>query len=189
MNSVIIRKEIQAWQWNGEEQGLPEGFYLCRPEVHYSADRKLVYFTYADLPSHHWISAAPLSEQPETPFGGTVLLVTRKDGTTYYRAVYPFACWSVKSEASFKSDWKARFLDIGNREEFEAFLDYGHGERWFTATEASHVSLPPRVEYREVDGACGRGYCPHYLKPGDWLLRDGPEYRVVSAEEFDRDRC
>lgn len=103
--------------------------------------------------------------------------VRRKDGTKYWRAVFPFAFWSVKSEASEKRDHRAQFLFGLDTRENEAFLDYADLHKW--SEEEGCVALPPRLEHRLVDGAYGRGYKPTYIKPGQWLVVDGRTVKAV----------
>lgn len=183
MTTAQIQKTVHAWQWNGEESGLPDGFFLCRPEVHYSADRTLVYFTYADFPSKHWISAKWLTEAPP----GTPMLEgytkSVRDGVDMFRKTLPFAFWKVKSEASVTGDHKAKYLNRTDSEEVDAFLDYAHLGEW-GKTKDGQFFLPPRLEYRETDGKYERGYRPYYLKPGDWLIQDGENLSVMSDEAF-----
>lgn len=164
--SASVTIKIGAVQWLGEGDPLPEGCHFCQPEVHWSADRTAIYFTYADLWSRHWITSAELSEQPEAPFMGGVFVVTRDDMSKYYRQAYPFNCWSIKSEASVKGDHRALFVDRSDEEMVRRLTDYMYVESWTNP-------LPPRAEFREKSGAYGRGYRPHYLSPGDWLL-DAP---------------
>lgn len=183
MEKLTIERTVEAWQWDGKTSGLPAGFHVCQPEVHYSASHKEVYFTYADLRATCWISTEELPEVPTAPFMGSVYKVTRKDGSEYFRQVFPFFCWSIKSEASVKRDHRAVFLDRENQPELRAFLDFVNGEGWCDCADGVR-SLPPRVEYRQIDGAYGRGYRPYYLKPGDWLLIDGDRIEVKSNEEF-----
>lgn len=177
MQTIKLTQEYQAQQWNGQINGLPEGFHLCRPEVHWSADRKFVYFTYAELRPDCWIG---MDELPEDTKAGNSLAsafrVELQDGRVYCREALPFAFWSVKSEASLKRDHRAVFIDFTDAAQIRAFADYAYTQGWPNP-------LPPRVEFREVDGGCGRGYRPHYLKPTDWLIRDGKNYRVITDAE------
>ena len=183
MKPFEIHKTIHAWQWNGEESGLADGFFLCQPEVHYSVDRRLVYFCYADLPTRHWISAKWLTEKPAAaPFMGMVLRSTR-DSIELFREALPFMAWKVKSEASATGDHTAKFLNRDDQEEVDAFLDYAHLEAW-SKTKEGTFSLPPYLEYREVDGKYGRGYRPHYMERGEWLVQDGKEITVMSHDSF-----
>lgn len=183
MTEVQIQKTVNAWQWNGEESSLPDGFFLCRPEVHYSASRDLVYFSYADFPSTHWISARWLNEVPsaEPVLEGYIKSV--RGGVELFRKTLPFSFWKVKSEASVTGDHSAKYLNRDDSNEIDAFLDYAHLEGW-GKTEDGQFSLPPRVEYRERSGKYGRGYRPHYLKSGEWLIRDGETISVMSDEAF-----
>lgn len=180
---VTIQKQVEAWQWNGEESDLPGGFHVCQPEVHYALGRKYVYFTYADLPCHHWITFDRLKEKPDTPFMGVVVETTLKDGSLYYRQVLPFMCWSIKSEASAQGDYRAKFLNREDEAEVEAFLDFAQLEKW-AETKDGILSLPARLEYRQIDGACGRGYHPYYMKQGDWLVKDDGRLSVMPDDHF-----
>lgn len=186
MQKVTVRKDIEAWQWSGEEKDLPEGFHCCQPEVHYSAGRKYIYFTYADFRPRNWMGMERLAEKPSDPevlaFGGGAE-ITLKDGRKYWREILPFAYYSVKAESSITRDNSAKFLDRSNKDEVDAFLDYANGEGWEN-TKDGVFSLPPRIEYRVVDGAYGRGYRPYYMKKTDWLVKDGAVIKVVSDADF-----
>ena len=130
MKPITIQKNVTAWQWNGEETGLPAGFHLCQPETIYSQGRELVYFTSAELRPCHWISTKPLTTAPEPSKGfNYTMQTTLKDGTAYFREVYPFAFYEIKSEASFLRDYKAKYLDRTNDVELQAFLDYATLEK------------------------------------------------------------
>lgn len=184
MKPITIQKTVTAWQWNGEESGLPAGFHLCKPEIHYSQGRELVYFTYADMRPQHWISAKPLETAPEPSKGFNHSIKTeRNDGTAYFRDVYPFAFYEIKSEASFLRDHSAKYLDRDNAVEVEAFLDFAVMEKWGISEDGS-FELPPRLEYRVVDGGYGRGFKPYYMKITDWLVIDGDAIKVMSDEDF-----
>ena len=180
MTKITLKRTIEAEQWLGENHPLPQGAFLCRPEVCWSADRKLIYFTYADLRSRHWIDAEPrvMPAPAELDFmcGGHGM--TRCDGTEYWRQSYPFNFWSVKSEASLKRDWRPVYLEREDDALVEIFLDYCFVEGWTNP-------LPPRAEFRIVDGAYRRGFRPVYLSPNDWLVREhGAEPRVMTDTEL-----
>lgn len=167
-----IIREIEAEQWLGEGHPLPNGAYLCQPEVCWSADRKL-------LP-RHWIDAEerPLPEgEPKLDFMCSGVKMTLKDGREYWRQIYPFAFWSVKSEASVKRDHRPVYLDRNDEALVRTFVDFLSVEEWPNP-------LPPRAEYRVNDGGYGRGFRPVYLKPGDWLVKDGEDIRAVSDAEL-----
>ena len=180
-----IAVEIEAEQWTGEHGILPKGAHFCVPEVHWSADRKLVYFTYADLHVRHWISAdaSPMPATGNPPFMGSRVASTKQDGTEVWRDVYPFMAWSIKSEASVKRDHRAVYIDRDDARQMEAFADFRFVEQWPNP-------LPPRAEYRITDGSYGRGFKPIYLKPGDWLVKEpGREPRAMSEAEFQQLRA
>jgi hypothetical protein len=185
MQTVEMKKTVTAFQWNGEEQGLPDGFYLCHPEVHYSVGRDFVYFTYANLSSRYWISAEKFAEKPESNTLTGALEITLKDGRKYWRIAYPFAFYSIKSEASVNRDHRARYLNRHDEEELNEFLDFATLESWGDSRDG-HFRLPPRLEHRKVDGSYGRGFRPYYMKPTDWILIDGDNIEVVSDEEFQK---
>ena len=182
MTKVTIKREVQAEQWLGELDALPEGAHLCRPEVCWSWDRKLVYFTYAELRTYNWIDADPreLPVPEKLDFMCSGIRGVRKDGSEYWRQMYPFAMWSVKSEAGLKRDHRAVYLDRADHALVETFVDYMYAEDWTNP-------LPPRAEYRIVNGAYGRGFKPVYLKPGDWLVKEkDAEPRALSHDEFQK---
>lgn len=183
MQKVNVQKTIEAWQWNGEEKDLPKGFHLCRPEVHYSAGRKYIYFTYADLRPNYWLGTDELSERPAEAFMGGALQMTLNDGRVYWREALLFMSWDIKSEASKTLDYSAKFLDTQDEKQLRAFLDYAHLEQWGQSTDGQ-FALPPRLEYRDINGSYGRGYRPFYLSAGDWLVKDGGEIKVVSDAAF-----
>jgi hypothetical protein len=162
---VTIKRTVRAQQWLGEGHPLPADSHLCRPEVHWSADRKLIYFTYAELMPRHWMTAIKEHEVPKEQFAGSYVKITEADATEYYRTALPFSFWSVKSEASLRRDWRAVYFERDDADMVRLFLDFCHIENWTNP-------LPPRAEHRRVDGSCGRGYSPTYLKPGDWLVRE-----------------
>lgn len=184
MQQIEVKKTVSAWQWNGEESNLPKGFHLCQPEVHYSETRNLIYFMYADLRATQWLSSQPLPAKPEgeNTLRGCIE-VTLTNGEKYWRESLPFSLWSVKSEATASGDHSAKFLDRENADEYRAFIDFACAEGWALPKDGV-LALPPRLEYREVNGAYGRGYRPYYLKPSDWLVIDGPKITVLSNEDF-----
>jgi len=181
--------DVDAVQWKGEGYLCPDGVHLCVPEIHFSADRKQVYFTYADLRSLHWIDfdehPMPQPEKFEFMCSG-IVTKCKVDGQEieYWRQVWPFSCWSIKSEASIKRDWKPVYLDRNDMPQLRAFLDYCDIEKWGTL-ENGRRALPPRAEYRVVDGGAGRGFRPIYLTPGSWLVKEaGREAYVLPDEKF-----
>ena len=94
---VTIHKSINAEQWLGEGHPLPEGAHLCRPEIHWSAGRKYIYFTYADLRSLHWIDVEenPLPAPDKAEFMASGFVSKGKDGAGYWRQSYPFALYDM----------------------------------------------------------------------------------------------
>ena len=194
MTQVTLRREARAEQWLGDIERLPEGAHVCQPEVHWSASRELIYFTYADLPSKHWLEIEERQALPDDSFLAGALHVKRKDGSEYYRQAFPFAFYEIKSESSVNRDWRAVYLDESNIDALATvFADYVSLEKWSVSREPGFISLPPRAEYRVGDGGYGRGFRPYYMKPGDWLLHerdsDGrPAPRVVSNDEFEKFR-
>lgn len=87
----------------------------------------------------------------------------------------------MKSEDSATRDHSAKFLDENDAAMVALFFDYASVEQWPNP-------IPRRAEYREISGKYGRGYRPHYMKSGDWLLREpspeGPIISVVSDDKF-----
>lgn len=185
MQTVILKKAVKVWQWEGNAniKHLPENIFPCQPEVHYSADRKYVYFTYANLQCRHWIGTQELNTPPEANAISSAMKTTRADGSVYYREVLPFSLWSIKSEASVVNDYSAKMLNRNDISEMSAFLDYVHWEGW-AKTEDEALELPPRVEYRQIDKTLGRGYRPYYIKPTDWLVIDKESILVLTDEEY-----
>ena len=176
--TVVIRKEVRAAQWSGAGE-MPEGVHSCRPEVHWSAGRECVYFTYAEMRSRHWIEVRerelPVPERAEG-FSG-VMCVSLRDGRQYWRRTYPFNMYSLKSESSVRRDWSPVYCDDSSDESLlRALVDYADLEGWLVDR-----SLPPRAEYRVIDGSYGRGFKPLYLSPGDWLVHEaGDDGRDVA---------
>lgn len=178
MTKVTFKREVTALQWLGEHHPLPDGAFLCQPNVHFSVGRKLVYFTYADLRANHWVSTEELTTMPKAGFMSGGIEVTRNDGTKYWREVLPFSFYSVKSEASAKGDHGAVYLDRTDESLVRAFVDYLSIENWGNP-------LPPRAEFRITDGAYGRGFKPLYMKPNDWLVHEkNAEPRILSDSEL-----
>lgn len=162
---IELARKSRGQQWLGEGHPLPEGCFYCKPEIWWSADKKLLYFTYADLLPKHWIGYERLLEEPKTgTFDGGIKVNDREAGT-YYRQTFPFSCWSVKSLHSVTRKWDAEYIDRDDSDMAKAFADFAYLENWSNP-------LPPRIEYRHSGGDYfDRGYRPHYLKPGDWLIK------------------
>jgi len=180
MPSFTITKECFAEQWLGEGHPLSNGMYLCQPEVHWSASRDLVYFTYADLRSTHWMDVKPKEFTPDANIDTLCegFKVERPDGSAYYRQTYPFALWSIKSEASITQRHHAVYLDRTDAELVAIFVDYMYSEGWTNP-------LPAKAEYRVVNGSYGRGFKPIYLNPGDWLVTEKKQDPyVLSNDKF-----
>lgn len=183
MKDIVIHKNIKAWQWDVKEKDLPEGFHLCQPEVHYSAARDCVYFTFADLMPSQWISTAELTEKPPSNTFNGVFKMELKDGRVYYREMFSFRFYEIKSEASARRDYTPVYLNTEDEKETRAFIDFGIIEKWFVAEDIVKV-LPSRIEYRQTDGSYGRGFKPYYMKPGEWIVIDGKEIKVMTDPEF-----
>ena len=186
MTKVVIKREIEAIQWLGPDHDMPDGMFEAVPEVNWSVGRDFVYFTYGKLDVRDWIGVEKLPEEPgKAQLEGWVGF-TPPGEAPYWRKVLPFAFWSVKSEATIKSRsgdrdaHRAVFLDLDNAEEVQLFHDFCASQRWPNP-------LPRFVEFREISGSHGRGYVPHYLSPGDWLIRE-PEKRprAISDDEFQK---
>jgi hypothetical protein len=150
---------------------LPAGCHLCRPEICWSAGREYIYFTYAELMPKRWMEVRERSEEPKSENNVGVMnleggiKVERNDGTIYYRKTLPFNFWNVKSEASVTRDHHAVYVDKADEAVVKLLVDYMFVEGWSNP-------LPPRAEYREIDGSYGRGFRPIYLKPGDWIAHE-----------------
>lgn len=181
-----ISKQVNAIQWPGPEAGYPEGLHETLPEVHWAAGRELIYFTYGRLQPKFWMGVEQVSDAPESTSLDGWVKFEPKDREPYYRKVLPFAFWDVKSEAQMKgrsghsAAYKPVFLNVEDTDEVCLFHDYCQIERWPNP-------LPRYAEFREVNGSYGRGYLPHYLAPGDWLLDDAQgasPYRVLTDEAF-----
>lgn len=179
---VTINRAVEAEQWI-EGGALPDGVHLSLPEIEWSAGRALIYFTYADLRPNNWLGAEklPVPENPKSEILEGLIIYTPRDGEPYARKLLPFAFWKVKSESSVTRDHSAKFLDADDAAMTALFFDYAAAEQWPNP-------IPRRAEYREINGKYARGYRPHYLKSGDWLLRepslDGPIISVVSDDKF-----
>lgn len=184
--SITLKREARADQWLGEGH-LFDGLHYCQPEVNWSAGREEVYFTYADLTPRNWISTKELTAEPaEKPFMGGAIRCEDKDGAVYWRLVYPFMAWSIKSEHSIKRDYRPVYLDRADTVQTRLFADFAYVEAWSNP-------LPPKAEFRVVDAGYGRGFRPYYMNPGDWLVRephpDGERISVVSNEEMTKLRA
>ncbi len=190
MPTVTITRTIEAEQWI-EGGPLPKGAFECFPEVEWSAGRELIYFTYAEFMPRDWLGVAqlpPPDGAPKTEGLESIVVYTPASGAPYARKVLPFTFWSVKSESSIKRDWRAVYVDGDDDAVLKLWNDYRLSQQWPNP-------MPRRIEYRETDGAYGRGFRPIYMKPSDWLLRepipDGhnnlgtkQSIRVVSDDEF-----
>lgn len=188
---ITIRREVVGEQWI-QGGALPNGCFGSYPEVHWSADRKLVYFTYAEFSPKHWMTVEKLPvpddlEASVGPLEGGVMFEPKGE-PAYIRKLYPFSFWSVKSESSVKSDWKPIYVNGSDREVLALLHDYAQVERWPNP-------IPRRIEYREYSSEYGRGFRPVYLKPGEWLIQEEiptghnnmgrrKSVRVMSDEEF-----
>lgn len=180
MKEQELKRTVKVFQWNGEEKDLPDGFHLCKPEIHHSFAGDVLYFSYADLRPECWIDTKRVKEKPEvSTFSGALSMV--ENGETLYRAVYPFAFYDIKSLASATGDHKPVFLDYDNEEHLKAFVDYAWKHKWLVDD-----FIPQRLEYRQINGSYGRGYQPFYMKPTDWILFDGEKIEVVSDEEYQK---
>lgn len=188
MSRATIVRQVEAVTWAGPGASLPEGWHLAGPEVHWSADRKLIYFTYGRLTPRHWLRVEELSAPPEDrQFLGSILGFTLPDGRKYWRELLPFAFWSVKSEASFKRDHRAVHLDPADEQMMRLWRDYASAEDWGTLSPEGVRTLPQWAEFRETAGSLGRGYRPHYVGPGEWLLDDAQgdsRYRVLTDAQL-----
>lgn len=193
---VHITRPVQAWRYMlSDDDNLPEDVHAVFPEVRWSADRKLVYFTYGTLRCHQWISVDKFTSKPDTNGGlsswveyqppaplpkfGQGSVLTMKP-PRYFRELYPFNFWSVKSESSVKNDHRAVMLDIDDEDLVALWHDYCSSEQWPNP-------LPRFVEHRTVDGQYGRGYKPTYAQLGDWLIWEkGRDVAVMGDEEYRR---
>lgn len=185
MNKVTIKREIEAAQWTLGGP-LPDGTFECVPEVEWSAARDLIYFTYGNLRPRHWLGARreAVPAEPGKACGALegLIVFTPKEGEPYARKMYPFAFWSVKSLASATRDWRPVFLDQTDQEMVRLWHDYCSAEEWPNP-------VPRMIEFREMSGQYGRGYRPHYMSSGDWLLQEAGSIKVVSDEEFQKMRA
>lgn len=186
MPPIKIHQTIEAEQWTGEPGDYPTGCYETLPEICWSHGRELVYFTYGTLRPGHWMGVEKLAAEPkQTALDGWVGFTPKDGAPKYWRSVLPFAFWEVKSEAQMKNRagepnaYAPIFLtDDSPADEIELFHNYCSVEHWPNP-------LPRFAEYREVNGKYGRGYAPHYLGPGDWLVREpGREPRVITDAEM-----
>lgn len=175
LKTVILQQK--ALQWDGRLDKLPEGFHVVEPEVHWSAKRDLVYFTYGDLRTNYWMGVEAFDKKPETDALTQCVGIRSSDtGEEHYRRVLPFAYWDVKSEAQMKNRdgdkdaYRPVFLDWNDNSMVDLYIDFVILEKWRSHLNPATHRLD-MVEFREIDGACGRGYRPHYLHPGDWLVQ------------------
>lgn len=186
---TTITKTIEATQYEPGSAGF-EGTFKTQLEVCWSSGRELVYFTFGHLRSRSWMGVEKLTEQPTLKgglFDPGYGRFEAKDGSVYWRQVLDFAFWSVKSEASAKQDHSTIFADRSDPVMKELTDDYVAMSGWVTKPEDIDV-LNATIEFRETDGSLARGYRPHYMMPGDWLLCeviDGKKvYTVKTDSEF-----
>jgi len=192
MKTVTLTKTVEAQQYL-PGKGAPDGCVRSHPEVHWSAGRELIYFTFANLRPDYWLGAAKLAEEPPKAEGGIFAegycRFTGSDGSVWWRKALNFRIWSVKSEASATQDHRAVFLDESDETMVEMFKDYVIMSEW-VKTPQDEAMFRNTVEFREVNGAYGRGYQPHYLSPGDWLTSEKTDgktvYKVLKNDEFER---
>lgn len=189
-----LQREVNAVQFVFG-QPLPEGMFEVLPEVTWSAGRKYVYFSYGDVGPGmhgHWMTTEKLKEKPgdgDGIFGGYVSFTMNDTGEVYYREWLNFAFISIKSEDSLLLSQGTHnpptiYVDGTDKDLLELWWDYASASKFPNP-------LPRMAEFREMSGAYGRGFRPHYLHDGDWLLDDNvpkysndSKYRVVSTEQL-----
>ncbi|TIV01282.1 MAG: hypothetical protein E5W09_02860 [Mesorhizobium sp.] len=193
MTTVTLTKKVNAQQYV-PGKGAPDGCVRSHPEVHWSAGHELIYFTFANLRPRYWLGAEKVVVEPANA-GRTGLLeegfcyFEGSDGSRWWRKALSFTFWSVTSEASATRNHKAVFLDESDDAMVDLFKDYVVMSEWVKepGDEAMFTNI---VEFREIDGAYGRGYRPHYLSPGDWLTIEKTDsktiYKVLKNDEFER---
>lgn len=184
-----ISKTIEAVQYTAGAFGLTKvmgtlskygKWNAAQIEVCLSADEKLAYYSYGSQRPKHWIGLVKYFEADPKPdiFMGGWVGFTPKDGTPpYWRAVYPFAFYEIKSKASVTRDWAPVYLDTKDKEAVTNFHDFAQLEEW-------QNPIPQCVEFRTTGG--GRGFIPHYVYDTEWLVveplatpdRDGHTFNV-----------
>jgi hypothetical protein len=189
MKTVIIQRQIEAQQYM-PGIGAPDGCIRSHPEVCWAVGREYVYFTFANLRSGFWMGTKKLDKKPEKVETLESFSIISKEGKDLHvREILSFAYWSLKSEASVSGDYKAVFLNAADETEVELFQDYALISKWMPDAETAK-RLQTTIEFREVNGALGRGYRPHYMEPGDWLLKETVDgkvvYSVVNNEMFEK---
>lgn len=188
MKTVIIKKEIEAQQYI-PGIGAPDGCTRSHPEVIWSADKKYVYFTFAKLRAAMWMGVEKLEHKPATGPLASSIAFSKEGKLSYYRESLLFAYWSIKSLASVTMNHTPVFLNDADETEVVLFQDYSLASEWIPNEEAAK-RFRDTIEFREVNGAYARGYIPHYMEPGDWLLKEKIQdkivYSVVNNEMFEK---
>lgn len=167
-----IVREIEAVQFTGEGMLLPKDWHLCVPEVHWSAGRKFIYFTYATLRPKYWMGVERSETRPVIEpgaFDAWAEITVNGTGEKYHRQVLPFQFWDVKSEASMNA--RAGKADAHRA----VYLTDDLASLWMdyrVLHDDWPNPLPVFAEFRVTDGAYGRSFLPFYLGVGDWLIHD-----------------
>ncbi len=169
---IALKRVVEAEQYV-VGMALPQGCFLCQPELNWSHGRDLVYYTFADFTVKHWLGVQQLAVPEGTTklnegFEGHVIYKPREGKPAYMRKWLSFMFWKVKSEASATQNHRPVYYDKTDELHVALFNDYASAEEWPNP-------LPRCIEYREVNGSYGRGFRPVYLKPTDWLIfEDAP---------------
>lgn len=194
-----IKREIKALQFRindsifliTDDEGTrihPNGsgdWHMAQIEMHLSASRALVYFTYANLQPRFWMGCDRIMVKPEKNgiFLGGYIGFTNPGEAEYWREALPFAFYEVKSLASVERDWMPRFLDTKDQDMVRLWHEYAQLNEWKSP-------IARFVEFRGPSNGGARGYTPHYLADTEWLLEmdkldgSGKEYKVMTDAEF-----
>lgn len=154
MENVKLVREVKAWQFNGQDE-LPQNCHRSLPEVEWSANEDLLYFTFPTFRPSYWMSVKTLPTKPEVKgFKGSVLF-THPNKEPYYRVVFPFSMYEIKS--------KRKCTEYISADTVALYADYGLMHDW------PH-EWPAVVEHREPNGSYGRGFLPTYVNLTEWLI-------------------
>ena len=142
-------------------------------EIHHSDDGTLYYVSRPGCRAHNWMSVATVIEPNEADktaaggfFGPALAQFKTDDGRTYWRRVFPFVTFKVKSGAVAPADQTG-----------DLFLDFAAMERWPEEATATAVLFRGTSDAQVVN--CG-----------DWIVTHPCGKRVVMREaqfeaEFD----
>lgn len=174
MENVTLKRNVKVWQFNGQEE-LPADCYRSLPEVERSLSKDLIYFTFPTFRPSYWMSVVTQKDKPVIKGFENYVLFTHKDKEPYYRVVFPFSMYEIKSS----HERRVEYIDEAT---VALYADYALMHEW--SHEWSH-EWPAVVEHREPNGSYGRGFIPTYVNLTDWLIiNPSGKVEVVTNEKY-----